>query len=56
MLVSEFLEAGGDNFSENETNRQADGRRESCKVPKFVEFRKELPEPSHGKVSRRELE
>lgn len=55
MLVSEFLEASAARFPEKDIIRQAAGRLESFKVPKFVEFRKEQPGSSHGKVSKMEL-
>jgi amino acid adenylation domain-containing protein len=42
-------------LTEKDIIRQAAGRLESFKVPKFVEFRKELPRSAHGKVTKREL-
>jgi len=55
MLVSEFLEASAARFPEKDIIRQAAGRLESFKVPKFVEFSRDLPRSSHGKVSKKEL-
>ena len=45
----------GSRLTEKDIIRQAANRLESFKVPKFVEFRRELPRSSHGKVSKREL-